>query len=178
MPDLPVHTQQFMEQRDDLIVHHPLMTGLSIIPTAQIANLCTTVHRAVITRQLGLCFTAKSGMGKTSAMRYLATFLRGKMSQLVVFNHSCRNHKGGSVRGFFKHFLTTVGHPCLKGETGDLRDRLGKAVVDGARFSGLPVVVMLIDEAQAMDVDDFAFLKDVSNEIEDEGVSLVTVLMG
>lgn len=167
----------FIKQREELLIHHPLLTGLSLVPTAQIASLCTTVRRAVLTRQLGLCFTAKSGMGKTSAMRFVATFLRQSMPPLTVYNHTCRNHKGGSVRGFFKHFLSTVGHPITKGETADLRDRLGKRIVDSARFSGLPVVVMLMDEAQAMNIDDFTFLKDVSNEVEAEGVSLITVLM-
>jgi hypothetical protein len=170
-------THRFVEHRNDLMVHHPLLTGLSLIPTAQIAELCETVHRAVLTRQLGLCFTAKSGMGKTSAMRFVAAFLRETMPQLVVYNHSCRNHSGGSVRGFFKHFLSTVGHPVAKGETADLRDRLGKRIVDASRISGLPVVVMLMDEAQAMNLEDFNFLKDVSNEVEAEGVCLITILM-
>jgi hypothetical protein len=174
---ISANMNRFIEQRNDLVVHHPLLTGLSLIPTPQIAELCTTVRRATLTRQLGLCFTAKSGMGKTSAMRFVATFLREAMPQLTVYNHSCRNHSGGSVRGFFKHFLSTVGHPVIRGETADLRDRLGKRIVDASRLSGLPVVVMLIDEAQAMNIGDFNFLKDVSNEVEAEGVALITILM-
>jgi hypothetical protein len=177
MPEISEKIAAILAEREELLIHHPLMTGQSLLPTAQIASLCTMVYRAVLTRQLGLCFTAKSGMGKTSAMRFLATYLRQKLPRLVVYNHTCRNHKGGSVRGFFKHFLSTVGHPVLKGETADLRDRLGKTIVDAARLSGLRVAVMLIDEAQAMDVDDFAFLKDVANEIEAEGTTLITVLM-
>lgn len=167
----------FLVLQQNLLLQHPLMTGSVLLPTPQIADLCSTVYRAVITRQLGLCFTAKSGMGKTCAMKYLSTFLRAKISNLVVFNHICRNHKGASVRGFFKHFLNTVGHLELNGETADLRRRLVNRLIDDARLSGIPIAMFLIDEAQAMDLGDFQFLKDTANELNDNGIVLMTVLM-
>lgn len=40
------------------------------------------------------------------------------------------------------------------------------------------MVVLLLDEANAMAIQDFLFLKDVSNALDDQGVNVVTILTG
>jgi hypothetical protein len=95
-----------------------------------------------------------------------------------MFMHDAHNQQFPSIRAFFKHFLVTVGHDEIKGETYDLRVRLVRTMIDSARTSGLNLIVLFIDEANALQLQDFLFLKDVHNDLAREGVQLVTFLMG
>ncbi|WP_083438802.1 ATP-binding protein [Herbaspirillum autotrophicum] len=187
--NIPFNTQENSSKKneDDVekekslisqILLHPLMTGQVLLPTKPAKELFSVVWRAVLLRETGLCLSASSGAGKTSALEMIEEMIRQKLPTLPIFRHETHNQQIPSIRAFFKHFLVTVGHSELKGETFDLRQRLVNSLVDEARISGQNVVLMLIDEAHAMAVSDFNFLKDVYNDLGKEGVQLVTVLMG
>jgi hypothetical protein len=104
--------------------------------------------------------------------------LHKQMPRLPIFQHNAHNQQIPSIRAFFKHFLATVGHKEKRGETYDLRERLVNCLIDDARISGMNMILMLIDEAHAMAIQDFNFLKDVYNDLGKENVQLITILMG
>lgn len=161
----------------DLLMHHPLLTQDFVIPTPPIQQLCRDVRKTVLMRNMGTVFTSPSGGGKSHALRALVGFLGTEFPGLAIVKHNCLNKQMPSIRAFFMHFLNTVNHGDLKGETYTLRDRTVKRIVDCARRSTYNLVVFLIDEAQVMGLDDFCFLKDVSNEAAKHQVHLVTILM-
>jgi hypothetical protein len=163
---------------EQLTIDHPAFDPQTVLITAPIAELYQTVRHILLVRETGCCFTAQSGVGKTRALILLEHLLRERMPELIVIRHSTWNQQVASIRAFFKHFLTAVGHPELRGETFDLRHRLVCRLIDLARVSQLPFVVLLIDEANAMRLEDFLFLKDIYNDLDREGVGLVTVMMG
>lgn len=163
---------------DLLTIDHPAFNQNTVLVTKPISELYQTVRHILLVRESGCCFTAPSGVGKTRALILLEHLLRERMPQLVIVRHSSWNHQVHSIRAFFKHFLTAVGHVELRGETFDLRHRLVRRLIDLARASQLPFVVLLIDEANAMRVEDFLFLKDIYNDLDRENVQLVTILMG
>jgi len=99
-------------------------------------------------------------------------------ADVPIYRHVVNNHQVPSIRAFFKHFLKTVGEPKLNGETYDLRIRLENLLIDAGRGSSMKLVVLLIDEAQEMALQDFQFLKDIGNQLEDAGVQLVVIMMG
>jgi hypothetical protein len=104
--------------------------------------------------------------------------LREELPGLATYRHETQNQQVPSVRAFFKNFLTTVKHTKFNGETFDLRLRVSNRLVDDARASGLDISVLLIDEANALSIQDFLFLKDIDNTLTNEGVKLVTIMMG
>jgi hypothetical protein len=163
--------------RINLIMHHPIVTQERVLPTPPIQELCKTVKRAVLLRQMGVYFTAPSGAGKTNAIAALIRFLKKEFPGLAVLQHNSLNKQVPSIRAFFKHFLQSVGYPDLSGETYELRRRTVLRIVDDGRLSTYNMVVFIVDEAQAMEMDDFCFLKDVSNEVLFHNVQLVTILM-
>jgi len=169
----------FANGRADLLtVNHPLFSPTTVLTTEPIKELYQVVRHVLLVRENGCCFTAQSGAGKTRALMLLEHLLRERMPQLVIIQHSSWNHQVPSIRAFFKHFLTAVGHPELRGETFDLRHRLVCRLIDLARSQQSPFVVLLIDEANAMLLADFLFLKDVYNDLDREGILLVTIMMG
>jgi hypothetical protein len=158
--------------------HHPLFTGKILLPTEPINELYPIIKRALILRETGCCLGARSGIGKTSALEMIYANLQYEFPTLPIFRHNTHNHQIPSIRAFFKHFLATIRHAEKKGETYDLRERLVNCLIDDARISGMNLVLLLIDEAHAMAVLDFNFLKDIYNDLAKEGVQLVTILMG
>ena len=163
---------------EQVTIDHPAFDPQTVLITAPIAELYQTVRHILLVRETGCCFTAPSGAGKTRALILLEHLLRERMPALIVIRHTTWNHQVPSIRAFFKHFLTAVGHPELRGETFDLRHRLVRRLIDLARTSQLPFIVLLIDEANAMRLEDFLFLKDIYNDLDREGIGLVTVMMG
>lgn len=165
------------ERRGEIGLHHPLMTKDVLLPTAPINELFLAIHRVVVLRETGCCFTGHSGIGKSCALDVVEAMLQIQMPGLCVVKHDTHSQQVPSIRAFFKHFLTTIKHSQLRGETFDLRQRLVNWLVDEAKLSGLNMIVLLIDEAQGMKMQDFNFLKDVFNDLNKEGVQLITILM-
>lgn len=163
---------------DSLTLDHPAFNPTTVLITEPIRELYQAVRHILFVRENGCCFTAMSGVGKTRALILLQHLLHERMPELVVIRHNSWNQQVPSIRAFFKHFLTAVGHPELRGETFDLRHRLVCRLIDLARASQSPFVVLLIDEANAMRLEDFLFLKDVYNDLDRDGVQLVTIMMG
>ena len=159
-------------------IKHPLLSGQVILPTPPITELYLTIKRIILLREPGCCFTAQSGVGKSYALAMIDRLLRREYPELAVFRHVTQNHQVPSIRAFFKHFLRTIKHHDRRGETSDLRERLVNRLIDEGKASGYGIVVLLIDEAQEMALQDFKFLKDIGNELDKEGVQLVVIMMG
>jgi nucleoside-triphosphatase THEP1 len=160
------------------IMVHPLFEHSVLLPTPPIDDIYRIVKRVVLLREIGCVFTGDSGIGKTDAIERVKAMLQQQFPRLCMFTHDAHNQQISSIRAFFKHFLNTVGQKEQKGETYDLRARLVRILVDDARVSGIKLVVIFIDEANAMNLTDFLFLKDVFNDLAREGVQLITILMG
>jgi hypothetical protein len=172
-----IRGQLISGHRAELILCHPLITKNILLPTLPIKELFLAVRRVVMLRETGCCFTGFSGVGKSCAIDFVAAMLKAKMPGLCVVKHDTHNQQYPSIRSFFKHFLTSIGHKNLRGETYDLRQRLVNWLVDEAKFTGFNMIVLFIDEAHAMTIQDFNFLKDVFNDLDKENVQLVSILM-
>lgn len=160
------------------VMTHPLFEHSVILPTPPIDEIYLIVKRTILLRMIGCVFTGESGVGKTDAIERVKTMLLQQFPRLCMYTHDAHNQQISSIRAFFKHFLNTVGQKEQKGETFDLRARLVRILADDARISGMKLVVIFIDEANAMTLNDFLFLKDVFNDLAREGVQLITILMG
>lgn len=172
----PIEIQD--QERAELALHHPLFTQRVLLPTTPIEELFKIVKRIIVLRETGCCFVAYSGVGKSCALDMVEAMIKIQMPNLCVVKHDTHNQQFPSIRAFFKHFLSTIKHQEKKGETYDLRERVVNWLIDEARISGLNMVLLSIDEAHAMAIQDFDFLKDVYNDLNREGVQLITILMG
>jgi hypothetical protein len=136
------------------------------------------VKRLLVLRELGCTFSGPSGAGKTFSISMLSAMLRVDFPRLCIMQYTSGNQQIPSIRAFYKGFLDSVGHPELKGETYDLRARLVRKMASDARQCGMNIVALFIDEANAMTLQDFLFLKDVYNNLEDDRVQMITFMFG
>jgi len=157
---------------------HPLFARNVAIPTPPILDMYALIKRMIVLREPAVTFEGPSGAGKSYGTTVLEAMIKADFPRVCVVVHHAHNQQYASIRAFFKHFLSTVGHKEQRGETFDLRERLVRILVDDARAAGMNLIVLMVDEANAMGMEDFLFLKDVSNDLSMEGVQLITFLLG
>jgi hypothetical protein len=172
------HIQFILDNRtSESLLEHPLFTQSIIVPTRSIQTLIGALRRAVMLREQ-LCVSAPSGYGKSYALAMAERELKIIFPTIPIYLHVVNNKQVPSIRGFFTHFLETVGIHNVKGETKDLRIRLINHLIDAGRSSRYKEIVFLIDEAQSMDLHDFQFLKDIGNQLGKVELRLVVITMG
>jgi hypothetical protein len=164
--------------RKEILRNHPLFGEAIVLETLPIRSIQVIAKRIIFLRGSGVCFGAGSGAGKTKAMFAIRNYVTREFPEVAIYLHDTQNRQMPSIRAFFQHFLDSVDHAEDKGETYQLRKRLRNRLVDDARRGGMNLVLLLIDESQAMDVEDFKFLKDISNALSKQNVKLVTILTG
>lgn len=160
------------------VLAHPLFSGSVSIITPPVREMYLEVKRVIALRELGCTFAGPSGAGKTYAISMMTAMLRSDFPRLCFLRYTAGNQQIPSIRAFYKGFLHSVGHMELNGETWDLRNRLVRSMASDARKAGMNIVLLFIDEANAMTLQDFLFLKDVYNDLEREDVQLITVMLG
>lgn len=160
------------------IMQHPLFKQDVALLTPPIKELYRDVKRRIIMREMSSAYVAPSGAGKSTAVAVLQALIKADFPGICVLTHGTHNQQYASIRAFFKHFLASVGHYEQRGETFDLRQRLLRILADDARVAGMNIIVLLVDEANAMKLDDFLFLKDVGNDLAGESIQLITILIG
>jgi hypothetical protein len=173
--DAPV----FIPKRSPMqLMAHPLFKKGCVLPTEPIKELVGSMRRTILLSEQGCCFSATSGFGKSFGLKMAEMELRRQFPGIPIFRHIVDNQQVPSIRAFFKHFLLTVGEDDIRGETYDLRVRLVSRLEEVGRTSPVKMVVILVDEAQGMALQDFCFLKDVGNQLETVDVQLVVIMMG
>ena len=160
------------------LLEHPIFMKNVILPTGPINEMVGAMRRTIMLREQGCCFTATSGFGKSYGLRMAEIQLRRMFPGVPIYRHIIDNEQVPSIRAFFKHFLLTVGVTDIKGETYDLRVRLVSQLEDVGLISPMKLVVILVDEAQEMALQDFKFLKDIGNHLETVDVQLVVIMIG
>ncbi|ALL70127.1 Type II secretory pathway, component ExeA,putative ATPase (plasmid) [Paraburkholderia caribensis MBA4] len=157
---------------------HPLFKDVDAIGTAALDELFTMLCLAIDTGSKSLAIAAPTGAGKTCAIQRITAELATVYPNVPVIIYNTLNFQATSVRGFFIHFLESLGHAVLSGETGRLRSRVVNFIIDLARQAGTSIVILMVDEAQVMFPEDVNFLKDVFNELQKGRVRLVTFMFG
>lgn len=126
----------------------------------------------------GCWFEAGSGEGKSTAVEYCYQALLAEIPSLPVFVINEHTLPASALRAFFIRMLDMAEHSCSTGETARLRIRLAKQLCMLAYECPLKMVVLLIDEGQAFRDVDLFILKDLSNDMERFGVTLLTFVFG
>ncbi|MFM0114949.1 ATP-binding protein [Paraburkholderia nemoris] len=167
------------EWRKSQVLNHPLFsqTISGCLWTAPVQQVFQQVSRSTILRQSAYIEEA-TGKGKSIAME----FALGRVSQVVnglaCVNFNAQTNYAASVRAFFKEFLTALHHEKTTGETWDLRNRVRRKLEEVAVNSSSAIVILWVDEAQALNVTDFLFLRDVQNGLREIHADLLVFMTG
>ncbi|MGF6981960.1 hypothetical protein QFZ99_001437 [Paraburkholderia atlantica] len=172
--------EQYSEEwRRSKLLQHPLLdtTGPGILWTNPVVELYNQIARCIVLRT-GAFVQETSGQGKSSAMKLVFERLRDVFIGLIFVEFIAQTNRVPSVRAFFMEFLASLHHPKKSGETWTIRDRVRRKLEDMAVICDNSMIVLWVDEAQALTPDDFLFLRDVQNGVRDIGKELVIFLCG
>jgi len=161
------------------INNHPLLSGKYMIPTASILSFMDELSEWINNRYPGGIVTGLQRHGKSSAIAYITTNLPEQLGrELSVFSFECKKHQTASEGRFFEDMLLQSKHKFpSSGTSSKKRARLVEFIVEKAKaVEG--VLVIILDEAQKMELSYYEYLADFHNDIVAAGFSPLFVLVG
>lgn len=149
------------------------------IATQTIINLQMQVEKWMKYGNTGAIIYGKPRTGKTRAILYITKELRDKYGpELPIYVYNVTSHAASDKR-FYQELLLTIGHPEFeKGTTTVLKTRLLNSLVASAAGTKSKKVVLFIDEAQNMSINDFEWLMDIYNNLNLWDIHMISFLFG
>ncbi len=159
---------------------HPVYTGDYNIQTSSIDKLLGEVTNWIDSRNPGGIIYGRARIGKTRAIHILSKQLKKIYgSDLPIFNVLICEHKS-SEKYLYLEMLKDIGHTLAKSNRHptDLKTNLVNHLISEGKSSSLGQVIIFIDEAGFMSIDDFNYLIDIYNRLERAHVQLTAILVG
>ena len=164
-----------------LMLQHPIISkksrAESPLWTLPISNFYDNARTLLFLRQ-SFFIEEIAGEGKTIMMNVLRERLPRDLSEIHVLSYRGLNREIFSHGGFVRDLLYTVNHAALDGNSYELSRRLINDIVASALETNWKLIVMLVDEAQALRPIDFGFIKDLHNELEEVRIDFVVICCG
>ncbi|WP_310699917.1 ATP-binding protein [Burkholderia multivorans] len=121
----------------------------------------------------------RSRVGKTYAILFLESLLASQRAALPILRMRCQHKRIATETAFFSALLTMARHKASSGrDPTQLRHRLTQRLLEIADQSQSSDILVFLDEAQHLGSSEFEWLRDIHDELELEGVRLVTMLVG
>lgn len=159
---------------------HPIYTGDYYIQTSTIDNLLNEVTNWIDSRNPGGIIYGRARIGKTRAIHNLTIQLKQIYgNDLPIFNVLMSEHKF-SEKYFYLEMLKDIGHTLAKSSrpASDLKTNLVNHLISEAKSNSAGQVIIFIDEANFMSMDDFNYLIDIYNRLERAQVRMTVLLVG
>lgn len=168
-----------LEWRKSQLLNHPVFKQnmIGCFWTGPVEQLFQQVSRFMILRQSAYVEGA-TGTGKSTAMGLVIRRLSALFNEMPFVNFNGQADGALSERATLKEFLTVLQHEKTSGETSDLRTRVRRRLEERGVNSSSGMIVLWVDEAQALSVTDFLFLRDVQNGLRKVEVDLIVFLTG
>lgn len=161
------------------ISEHPLNDRRYRLPTPPIDALYALVTEALDRRRPGVMVYGRSRLGKTTAIAYLEALLSLERPKLPIIVLRCRFKRVPSETAFFSNFLHAVRHKATTGrDTEQLRQRLVQRMCEMADARKANQILLFADEAQNLSACEYEWLRDVHDDLQRWGKTLLVVLVG
>jgi AAA domain len=165
--------------RPSAIHEHPLHDRRYRLPTPPIEALYTLITEALDRRRPGVMVYGRSRLGKTTAIGYIEALLSTERPTLPVVTLRCRFKRVPSEIAFFSNFLAAVRHKATTGRDAEqMRQRLIHRMCELADTKGSNQILLFADEAQNLSSCDYEWLRDVHDDLQRWGKTLLVVLVG
>ena len=158
---------------------HPLCRRHYRVATAAIQDFVDLVELCVRVKIPGALVHARPRMGKTHAIEYVALYLARHRPDLLVLRLSCEHHRSAYEGPFFAALLAAAGvrdpQPMANSQK---RFALSRRLREQLLLRRGYVVVLLCDEAQRLSKHALEWLRDVHDQLAQQGFRLITFLVG
>jgi type II secretory pathway predicted ATPase ExeA len=158
---------------------HPLTRRHYRVATVAIEELVDLVEHCVRLLIPGALVHSRPRMGKTHAIDYAAIHLTRQRPDLLVLRMSCEHHRSQFEGAFFSALLAAAGsrdaHPSSVSQK---RFALIRRLSEQLQTRGGHIVVLFCDEAQRLSKHALEWLRDVHDQLAQQGLRLITFLVG
>jgi hypothetical protein len=166
-------------QRPLAIELHPLETGNYRIATAAIQAFYDLITKCLRYRIPGALVYGPSRIGKTRAIEYLRLLMAANFPKITTYSMPAEHKPRHSEGPFFTNLLASVGFPNPDGGTTQKkRQQLIGKVREACARNGSGVVVLFCDEAQRFTENEYEWLRDVHDALDQLQIRLFTILVG
>lgn len=159
--------------------NHPLSRRHYRVATAAIEEFVDLVELCVRVMIPGALVHSRPRMGKTHAIEYLCLHLSHSRPDLLVLRLSCEHHRSAYEGPFFAALLAAAGvrdpQPVSNAQK---RFVLLRRLREQLLLRNGHVVVLLCDEAQRLSKHGLEWLRDVHDQLAQQGYRLITFLVG
>nr|WP_294489186.1 ATP-binding protein [uncultured Anaerosporobacter sp.] len=160
--------------------NHPIYTGDYYIQTNSIDNLFKEVTNWIDCRNPGGIIYGRARIGKTRAIHNLSIAIKEEYGDNIsIFNVLMSEHKP-SEKFFYLEMLNDIGHSLALSyrSTSDLKSNLVNHLIAVGKSNKMGQIILFIDEANFMSMDDFNYLIDIYNRLERSKVRMTVLLVG
>lgn len=166
-------------QRPVPIDDHPVVRKKYLIPTPTIDEVISRINKQIRLRNPGAILYGYPRFGKTSSIRYVINYLKEQHPDAVCINFRCESHKNGSEDAFFCALLDAVGHrEPLAGKVARKRARLLERICELVDRSRRDWIVFFADEAQKLRIEEYEWLRDIHDSLEQRQIRMISILVG
>ena len=158
---------------------HPMSRRNYRVATAAIQEFVDLMDLCVRVMIPGALVHARPRMGKTHAIEYICMHLARHRPDLLVLRLSCEHHRSAYEGPFFSALLAAVGvrdpQPVSNAQK---RFVLMRRLHEQLLMRRGHVVVLLCDEAQRLSKHALEWLRDVHDQLAQQGYRMITFLVG
>jgi len=161
------------------IDEHPLKRRTYRVPTPSIKAVIALVDECLFMFVGGALIHGRPRMGKSCAIDFVITDLQARHPKLSTYKMRWIKPQVPSENSFFAALLHAVKHAAQPSASKSaLRGRLVHKLRQVADTLGDDRVVLFIDEAQNLREIEYEWLRDLHDELENNGIRLFTFLIG
>lgn len=160
-------------------IKHPIVVGNYTVMTPMIIQLIKNVETWISKRTPGAIIYGAPRIGKTQAMKYITNYFTEK-DNIPSYYYSAVGDSISSLSRFSTGLLFAVDHPSFsKGGNAQLKLlQIVQQITTDAAISEQNRVILVIDEAQHLVIQQYDWLITVYNELKARNVDLITLLVG
>ena len=166
-------------QRPAPLDKHPLQRRTYRVPTPSIAAVRALIDECLFLFITGALIHGRPRMGKSYAIEFVWRDLQRRYPALSIYKIRCTRSQVPSESNFFAILLHAAKHPAQAGASKSaLRGRLVHKLRQVADALGDERIVLFIDEAQHLREIEYEWLRDLHDELENNGLRLFVFLVG
>lgn len=167
------------EDRETLYANHPVVTTRFEFPTSPLVRAVDTIIPIIASGGPGCAFCAYPRFGKSRAISYCCSRLPEVFPSDPIISFHAHLETLSNARNFFADLYKQSGYALTKSiPPRDIRDMVvrGWFMQCVARRSNR--LIFFGDEMQRLTANEFTWLIDVSNDLEQLGIRMTSILFG
>ncbi|MCE4539652.1 hypothetical protein LXT12_20580 [Pelomonas sp. P7] len=165
--------------RQELYHRHPVVCNSLMVITDPVRQVYEAIAQSVVHRTPGSPFIGDFRMGKTRTIGAVRRQLQKTFPNVPVALLIAKQHDNPSERAFFGDVLNDFRHSAaLSGSAAERRLRLLTIITSAAMSMGSDRYVIFIDEGQNWDLQEYVWLRDLTNDLVERGVVCIVIVFG